>query len=238
MEFRDYAAKETSAAVVRLLAARAEASQQQLRALRDAFDRAVKEAEAAAETPPEIDGDLQELVRRLNNAATAAVRAAAQRIQEEAAATLLGVQTELDGERTRAEELAAQLAESRTESTALRTELRAETDRAARAEHTLAEAVQRNEEVEAARLLAETGRQEEAAARASAEEQVRETRRQIEAVRAEASDLTSKVAAISKSLDAERDGHGRTRDALAAAEQHVREVESARTRIDNELQFV
>ena len=238
MEFRDYAAKETSAAVVRLLAARAEASQQQLRALRDAFDRAVKEAEAAAETPPEIDTDLQELVRRLNNAATAAVRAAAQRIQEDAAATLLGVQTDLDGERTRAEELAAQLAESRTESAALRTELRAETERAARAEHSLSEAMQRNEEVEAARLLSETGRQEEAAARASAEEQVRETRRQLEGVRAEAYDLSSKLTSISKNFEAERDEHGRTRDALAAAEQHVREVESARTRIDNELQFV
>ena len=127
MEFRDYAAKETSAAVVRLLAARAEASQQQLHALKDAFDRAVREAEAAAEAPPEIDADLQELVRRLNNAATAAVRAAAQRIQEEAAATLLGVQTDLDTERTRAEELAAQLTESRTEAAAIRTELRAET---------------------------------------------------------------------------------------------------------------
>src|SRR5918993_4044820 len=185
MEFRDYAAKETSAAVVRLLAARADASQQQLRALRDAFDRAVKQAETAAEAAPEIDADLQELVRRLNNAATAAVRAAAQRIQEEAAATLLGVQTDLDTERTRAEELAAQLAESRTEAAAILTELRAATDRAARAEHTLSEAMQRNEEVEAARLLAETGRQEEAAARASVEEQVRETRRQLEAVRAE-----------------------------------------------------
>jgi chromosome segregation ATPase len=238
MEFRDYAAKETSAAVVRLLAARAEASQQQLRALRDAFDRAVKEAEGAAEAPPEIDTDLQELVRRLNNAATAAVRAAAQRIQEEAAATLLGVQTELDGERTRAEDLAAQLAESRTEAAALRTELQAEADRAARAEHTLSEATQRNEEVEAARLLAETGRQEEAAARASAEEQVRDTRRQLEAVRAEAYELTSKVTATARILDGEREEHGQTRDALAAAEQHLREVESARTRLDNELQFV
>ncbi len=238
MEFRDYAAKETSAAMVRLLAGRAEASQQQLRALRDALDRAVRDAEAAAEAPPEIDADLQELVRRLNNAATAAVRAAAQRVQEDAAATLLGVQTELDSERTRAEELAAQLDASRTEAAALRTEIAAESERAARAEHALSEAMLRNEEIEAARLLAETGRQEEAAARGAAEQQVRDTRKQLESARAESTDLTSKLTAVSQALDAERSEHGRTRDALAAAEQHVRELESTRTRLDDELQFV
>ena len=59
MEFRDYAAKETSALVVKLLAARADSGRASLEALREALTRAIGAAGTALTAPPEIDGDLQ-----------------------------------------------------------------------------------------------------------------------------------------------------------------------------------
>jgi len=102
MEFRDYAAKETSALFSRLLTSQAEVSLQQLRTLREALDAVVRGVEDEA-TKPQADQDIQELIRRLNTAAGTAVRAATQKVQKESQSTIDGLNEELKNEREKIE---------------------------------------------------------------------------------------------------------------------------------------
>ena len=55
MDFQDYAAKETAAAVGRALAESSEASRQRLQAFRSAINAATKALETALASPPQID---------------------------------------------------------------------------------------------------------------------------------------------------------------------------------------
>jgi len=245
MEFRDYAAKEASALIARLLASRSEASLEQIRALREAVDAAARAAETEAEATPQLEADLQELVRRLNNAATAAVRATAQRIQEDAAATLAAVHGDLDAERARVEELSAVLAEAQGHAESLREDLRNETHRAVVAERDLAAARALNEEIDAARLAAEGTARQQAQARAGLEDELRETRGLLDAALSQAASLHAQLdaeGAGKESLLAELAIAGEARDQLetacADAEAAVRDQERARAAVDDELQAV
>ena len=58
MEFRDYAAKETSGLFARLLASQTEVSLKQLRTLHEALDAVAKGIEADA-APPQSDQEIQ-----------------------------------------------------------------------------------------------------------------------------------------------------------------------------------
>jgi hypothetical protein len=243
MEFRDYAAREASALMARLLASRSEASIQQIRTLRDAFDAAARAAEAEAELTPQVDADLQELVRRLNNAATAAVRATAQRIQEEAAAALAAVQGDLDAERARSGEVAALLGEAQEQIESLRTELRNETHRASIAERDLESARALYQEVDAARISAETATHQEAQARAGLEDELRESRGLLDAALSEAASLNAQLEAeatdkrrILAALTAARETHEQLSATRDAAETAAHDRELARAALEDELQ--
>src|SRR5437660_11393796 len=56
MDFRDYATKETSALLTRLLAAQSKNSVQQLQAFRKALDAATKAIESGVNASPDFDG--------------------------------------------------------------------------------------------------------------------------------------------------------------------------------------
>jgi hypothetical protein len=84
MNFRDYAANETSASVRRAVTRSAEASRQQLEAVRAALDAAAK-ALASAEPGAEDDKDLADLAARLSKGAAADAEQAAKAAAEQAA---------------------------------------------------------------------------------------------------------------------------------------------------------
>jgi chromosome segregation ATPase len=189
MEFRDYAAKETSALLTRLLASQTEASLQQLRSLRDAIEAASRTLETSAGGAPQLEKELQELIRRLNNAAGSAARAAAQKVQDEARAVLDVAHRELEAQRARTEELEISLAAVQAQSESLQAERQADIDRVEALERDLAEAREAYDQLEIARQETELARREQADARAAVEDELRETRGLLDAALSEAARL-------------------------------------------------
>ena len=262
MDFRDYAAKETSALLSRLLAGRSEIWLEQLRTLRDSIDAVARDAEADAESGPEFEGELQELVRRLNNAASSAVRASAQRIQDEAAERIAAVQAELGAERTRGEELAALLAEVQAQVEGTRNDLRSEIQRASLAERDAHAARARIEELDA--QVAEAGglqtelsglrealeRAEALArdaehARSSVEDELHIVQKSLEDAFAEAARLSVQLedgaterGALVDDLTAARHRVELLESSLGDAEAHTREQSQARAAAEHELHLL
>jgi predicted nucleic acid-binding Zn-ribbon protein len=193
MEFRDFAAKETSALLTRLLANQAEASLQQIRSLRDALEAAVHTIETSAGGAPQIEKELQELIRRLNSAAGTAARAAAQKVQEEARGLLDAAHQELETQRGRTEELEISLAAVRSHSDSLQSELSAQAERIDALARDLAAARESHDQAESARQETEIARREQADARAAVEDELRETRGLLDAALSEAARLGGQV---------------------------------------------
>jgi chromosome segregation ATPase len=193
MEFRDYAAKETAALFSRLLASQAEASVQHLRNLRDALDAASRGIEEGATSTPD---DVQELIRRLNTAAGTAARVAAQKVQKEAQAALEAVQDNLNVQRAENERLTASLAELQAHAESLREQIQKETERAESLDRDLDAAIEAHAHVDAARLEAEAETRKQAAARASAEKDLAESRGLLDATVADAASLQERLSSV------------------------------------------
>jgi hypothetical protein len=193
MDFRDYAAKETSVLLTRLLGSQTEASLQQIHSLRDALDAAARTVETTAGGTPQLEKELQELVRRLNTAAGTAARAAAQKVQDEARAIIDGAHAELEAQRARSEELEISVASAHAQADSLQTELQAERDRSDGLVRDLAEARESFDQLETARQETELARREQADARAAVEDELRETRGLLDAALSEAARLGTQV---------------------------------------------
>lgn len=219
MEFRTYAANETSALVTRLLAAQTDASAQQLRTLRDALDATAHAIEGAT---PQIGDEVQELVKRLTNAAGAAVKTASQRIRDEAQTTLDAVRGELEAERAQSASLAVSLEKVETESAALRAELRSVSDRADAAQRDLAAVLEAHKHLEAAHLEAQAACRTEAQAKAAVEDELREARGLLDASFDDATRL-------GELLQAEAAETGTLKSELAEA---LGQLEAARSMVD------
>lgn len=97
MDFRDYAAKETSALLTRVTGGAADASRQRLKAFRSAIEGATKALESALTTPPQFEQELTELVARLGKAAAADAEASARRASDEARSAHDALRKEQDG---------------------------------------------------------------------------------------------------------------------------------------------
>lgn len=233
MDFRDYAARETSALVARLLAAQSDASVAHLRVLREAVDAAVRTAETAGAATPEIERDVQELLRRLTSAASAAARAAAQRVQEDARIALGAAEAQLQTERTQNEELATSLAEAQAIAESLRADLRRETERADQADRDLDAAIEAHRQVDASRLEAEASCREQSAARSAAEDELRDVRGLLEDALAQSDRLsyqldaeTAMKALVEADLASERDANIRFESDLIALRATNEQLES------------
>jgi hypothetical protein len=98
MEFREQAAKETSALIARLFAESAENSRQRLAAFRTAINNATKALETAIGSAPQFERELTDLVSRLSKTAAAEAENAAERVASEAKATTDAVRAELKAE--------------------------------------------------------------------------------------------------------------------------------------------
>jgi len=193
MEFRDYAAKETSGLFGRLLTSRTEASLERLRSLRDALDAAAREMESEA-ADPQAEQDVQELIRRLNTAAGTAARAASQKVQKESQTIIDAVNEDLKAQRLENERLVAAsaeaLARAEAHAEALRADLQKETDRADAADRDLDAAIEAHAQVDAARVEAESACRQQMQARAAAEQELADVRGLLERTMAEASELS------------------------------------------------
>jgi chromosome segregation ATPase len=147
MEFREFAATETSGLISRLLGRRSEESLQQLRTVREALDA----AEQALEASPKVDKEIRDFVGRIVNAAGAAIK----HVREESKAALDAVRGELAGERAEREKLAASLSELQEKADDVTAKLLEERERAGTAERDLVAARDAYTEMEAARQKAE-----------------------------------------------------------------------------------
>ncbi|HXW05864.1 MAG TPA: hypothetical protein VD833_11570 [Vicinamibacterales bacterium] len=235
MDFRDFAAKETSALIERLLVSRSEAALEQFRTLRDALDQAARAAEEASVAAPPLTDEIQEVVKRLNNAAGAAVRAVSQRVRDEARTAVDAVQAELEGQRAEAERLAVALAGAEAQVDVLREEVRIERDRlesterelaAARDAHDAAERLAR-EQLDTARIEAELALRQLTDARSAVEDELREARGLLETTLAEAARLAEQLEAeTTEKLTLQRDAAS-AQTAFEAAEALRLETESA-----------
>jgi len=238
MEFRDYAAKETSALLTRLLASQAEASLEQIRSLREALDAAVRTVETTAGGTPQIEKDLQELIRRLHSAAGTAARAAAQKVQDEARGLLDVAHRELETQRARTEELEISLAAANSQIESLHSEIGTQADRLDALTRDVADVRAAHDETELARQDAENALRDQADARAAAEDDLRETRGLLDAALSEAARLgaqleieaaennrligdLSAVRADLHALEIAREGIATERDEIAIARDEI-----------------
>lgn len=240
MEFRDYAANETSALVTRLLATQSEASLQQLCTLREALDATTRAVEGAT---PQINDEVQDLVKRLTNAAASAVRVASQRVRDEAQTAVDAARGELEVERSQNAILVASVEKVDAEAAALRAELQAESDRADSAQRDLSAVLEAHKHLEAAHQEVQAAYNTESEARASAENELREARGLLDAAFDDAArlgELLQAEAAESGVLKGElaeaRAEHERLDAARAIAEATAAEEVQARASAEIELE--
>jgi chromosome segregation ATPase len=239
MEFRDYASKEMSGLLGRLLTSRTDTSLQHIRALRDALDEAARGIQAEADTP-QAEQEIQELIRRLNTAASTAARAAAQKVQKEMQAALDAADAELRAQREESERQTAAVAEAQVraeaDAQALRAEVKRETERAEAADRDLDAAIEAHAQVDAARIEAEAACRRETQARTAVENDLADVRSLLDQTVADAARQSSEldaaraeIADLHTSLTATRDEAERARnDALAALDAARRALDSER----------
>jgi hypothetical protein len=186
MEFREYAANETSTLVTRLLAGSGDASREQLQRFRAALDGALSALEASLGASPEIAHEVRDLAGRLTAAAAAGAEKAAKRAEEEARSAADALRAELTEQM---DALGASLREARAQADALRADLATEKQHSETTFRELVDAHDLYERAEAGRREAEAARDDEAQGRHSAERELRElqaTLDSIEAARMEA----------------------------------------------------
>ena len=230
MEFRDYAAKETSGLLGRLLASQTEASIQHLQILREAIDSVSRGIEAEA-SKQQAEQEIQELIRRLNTAAGTAARAASQKVQREMQASLDAANEELkslreENERRLALAVEAQ-AQAETQAEGLRADLAKETERADAADRDLDAAIEAHAQVDAARVEAETACRQQTQARQNLEKDLAELRTLLDRTVADAARQTT-------DLDAARAEIAELHASLATARADVEQAQTgARAAVDS-----
>jgi hypothetical protein len=207
MEFSALASKETSALLTRLLDRTSKASLERVATLRAALDAASKALETSIATAPEIDADVEELVKRLSKAAAAEADVRLKHLSAEARRitdALRGELAEVIGEkdalaislkdsRAQLESVRGQLAAEQKQSQAAQKELESvrgqlatEQKQSQAAQKELAEAHSSNKKLEAAKAEAVAAREKEGAARAALESDLQGLRGQLETARKEA----------------------------------------------------
>jgi chromosome segregation ATPase len=236
MEFRDYAAKETSGLLGRLIAGHTQASLQHLNLLRDALDATARGIEAETASA-QAEQEIQELIRRLNAAAGTAARAASQKVQKESQALIDAANDELKAQKTETERLTAEAAAARqdleSQIDAIRADLQRETERAESIDKDLDAAIEAHAQVDAARQEAESSLRQQTQGRAAAESDLAEMRSLLDETVADAARLSSEIDAVRAQLaDAHASLATAQRQAAEAQQESSAALDSARRAID------
>jgi predicted nucleic acid-binding Zn-ribbon protein len=177
MDFRDYAAKETSELAARLSEAAAAAAEDAARQVEEQAARAAEQAAQAAEQ------------------AVQAAEQAAQHARDEAQKVADALRAELQAAGDQKAAVSASLQEAQAQVERLRGDLRSTTERVEAAGRQLDEARKTAEKLEAARTELASARDEQAAARRTAETDLRKMRETAEALR---TDLGGATRALEK----------------------------------------
>jgi len=165
MEFSALAAKETSALLTRALDAASKASLERVEALRATVDAASKALEAAIAAPPDVELDLDELVKRLGKAAAADADVRLKHLSAEARKITDALRAELGDAIGEKDALAISLKDSRAQLDSLRAQLATEQKQAQAIQKELAEAHLSSKKLETGKADAAAARDKEAAAR-------------------------------------------------------------------------
>jgi hypothetical protein len=219
MEFRDQAAKETSALIARLFNESAENSRQRLAAFRTAINNASKALETAIGSTPQFERELADLVNRLTKSASAESQAAVERVAAEGRIAADALRTELKAETKQKDALDAALKEARTRADALQAEHDAEKQRSDAARREVTDAREALKKVEAARIEAVEERDRDVKTRGTLEAEVQRLRQAIDTLRSEAASTSDQF----ESMIADK---ARLEEALAAAQSHIQATET------------
>jgi len=183
MEFSALAAKETSALLTRVLGTASKASLERVDALRAALDTASKALEGAIAAAPDVERDVDELVKRLTKAAAAEADARLKHLSAEARKITDALRAELGEVTGEKDALAISLKDSRTQLESVRSQLAAEQKQVQASQKELAEARASHNKLEAGKADAIAAREKEAAGRAAADTEVQTLRAQLETAR-------------------------------------------------------
>jgi len=220
MEFRKYAAHETSELVGRLVTGLSEKVAGDLQPLRHALDTltAAMNAALATQAVPDYRGEVAALAERLAAEATSRAEAASEQVRKEAQATIDQLRAELEAQSKENAGLAAGLTEARAQADRVALELKTQKDLtdAARAESAQARDAQKR--VEAARL-------EIQGALENARREAKASAGQLQALKQTNDEHERACRALQAKLDAAGDGATKLRERAEAAE---RETERAR----------
>lgn len=186
MEFSDLAAKETSALLTRVFSTASQASLQRVDALRAALETATKALEDAIAATPNVDGEVDDLVKRLNKAAAAEADARLKHLSGEARKITDALRAELAEVIGEKEALGISVKDARAQIDTVRGELQAEQKHVQSVQKQLAEASATHKKLEAAKADAAAARDKEAAARAAADTELQTLRAQVDVGRKDA----------------------------------------------------
>jgi hypothetical protein len=186
MEFSALASKETSALLTRLLGTASKASLERVEALRAALDTASRSLEASLTSPPDVEREVEELVKRLSKAAAAEADVRLKHLSAEARTITDALRAELADVVGEKDALAISLKDARAQLETIRGQLAAEQKQGQTAQKELADARTSNKKLEAARAEAIAARDKEASARATVEAELHSMRTQLETARKDA----------------------------------------------------
>lgn len=218
MKFRDYAATQAADAVGRVVVRTSDSSRQELEAVRTAIDAALT-ALASATPSAEDDRDTADLIDGLVKASDAVAEEAARRATDEGQKTADALRAELQEAGRQKMAVSASLKEAEAQANTLRGELKLATERGEAANRQLADARRTAEKLQAARDELTAERDEEAGARASAENSLRATQDALEAARAD-------LAATARKLDEAAVERASVEEALGVAQSQGQAAEA------------
>jgi hypothetical protein len=185
MDFREYAANETTTAIHELLATSAEVSREQLQSLRAFLEATTKALESALQPSSELERNTNELVDRLTKAANGVAERAARSVSEAAKKVQDDLTAQLQAKIEEKDALVGSLNGAQAESEVLRGELKTALQHAEATGEDLAQARSALEQLEAARLALTAARDDEARGRIAAEQALQTTRELVVALREE-----------------------------------------------------
>ena len=191
MEFTALAAKETSALLTRVLETASKTSVKHVEALRAAIDTAAKAL--AESSTPDLERDIDEVVKRIAKAAAADADAKLKHLSAEARKITDALRAELADVIGEKEALAISLKDTRAQLEGARAELQAEQKQSQAVQKQLTDLNGSIKKLESARAEAVAARDKEATARASAESELQTIRSQVETAKKEAKRATAEL---------------------------------------------
>jgi hypothetical protein len=196
MEFDAVAAKETSALLTRVLGTSAQASRKKVDALRAALDTAAKALEASLAEAPDVEQEVDDVVKRLVKAATADADARLKHLSAEARKITDALKSELAVTTAEKDKLAASLKEIRADLESTRAQLQNEQKQAVAFRTELSEVQAANKKLDIARAEAIAAREKQEKSATAIQIEMQALKAQLDAARKEAARAASDREAV------------------------------------------